>query len=296
VTLAARGGEVDVRGASFQMMGGGVKLTGRLGLATAASDKSTSQPLLLDYDVSDLKAAQFIQRFTTFRDQINGQMALAGSVQMYLDQQLLPVRESLIGAGNVVVRDGEIINWPLLRVLGERIGAAKFDTLAFKDWNGRYRFAGPKLLIDESDLNARDIRVRAAGTVDLDGTLDLGATLYVPQQLASRIPGAPAAMLVKAASDTAGRIPVGALISGSARQPKIALDMSEAGTRAATKAREAAQQEAKKVATKAADKIVGRILPRDSAASATDSVKSKVGTAIGAGLKKLIKPKSDSTQ
>ena len=112
---------------------------------------------MLDYEVSDLKAEQFIKRFTTFRDQINGQMTLGGSVQMYLDQKLLPVRESLSGAGTIAVRDGEIVNWPLLRVLGERLGAAKFDTLAFEDWNGRYRFAGPKLLIDESDSNPVNI-------------------------------------------------------------------------------------------------------------------------------------------
>jgi hypothetical protein len=113
--------------------------------------------------------------------------------------------------------------------------------------------------------------------------------------MVARIPSAPAATLVKAASDTAGRVPVGARISGTARQPKMALDLSEAGTRAANAAREAAQQEARKVATQAADKIVGRILPRDSAAT-TDSVKSKVTGAITDRFKKLIKPKNDSTQ
>ncbi|HEY0811245.1 MAG TPA: AsmA-like C-terminal region-containing protein, partial [Longimicrobiales bacterium] len=286
VTIAARNGEMDVRGASFKLMGGDVQITGRLGLASSAA-----QALVLDYKANDLKAQQFIQRFTNFRDQISGTMLLGGSVQMSLDKQLLPVRESMNGAGTVAVLNGEIINWPLLKALGQKLGASSFDTIAFKDWNGRYRIAGSRLIIEESEMDARELSVRAAGSVDLDGTLDLGATLLLPQEHAARIPGAPTAVLVKSASDSAGRVPVGAKIKGTARQPSIALDMSEAGKRSVQTARNAAEQEAKKAAASVADKIAQRVLPKDST-TATDSTKAKMENVIGGGIKKLFKPKT----
>ena len=285
VTIAARNGEMDVRGASFKLMGGDVQITGRLGLASNAA-----QALVLDYKANDLKAQQFIQRFTNFRDQISGTMLLGGSVQMSLDKQLLPVRESMNGAGTVAVLNGEIINWPLLKALGQKLGVSSFDTIAFKDWNGRYRIAGSKLIIEESEMDARQLSVRAAGSVDLDGTLDLGATLLLPQEHAARIPGASTAVLVKSASDSAGRVPVGAKIKGTARQPSIALDMSEAGKRSVQTARNAAEQEAKKAAASVADKIAQRVLPKDS--TATDSTKSKVESLVGGGIKKLFKPRT----
>src|SRR5690606_12334182 len=196
ITVAARGGELDVRAASFRMMGGGVHMTGRLGLAgrgvtgrdvagrgvADGTARGAAQPLALDYTVNDVAAGQFLERFTAFRDHMTGNLLGAGSMSMELDAHLLPVGEGVAGAGTAAVLDGEIVNWPLLRTLGDRIGLAQFDTLAFSDWSGRYRIDGPKVVLEESMLESGELGVRAAGTFDLNGTLDLGATLYMPPE------------------------------------------------------------------------------------------------------------------
>src|SRR5690606_28469312 len=182
ITIAARAREVDVRAASFRMMGGGVHMTGRLGLAGANATGGSTQPLALDYTINDWPAGPFVDRFTAFRDHPSGNLRVAGSMSMVLDEHLLPVRESVSGAGTAAVLDGEIVNWPLLRTLGDRIGIAQFDTLAFSGWSGRYRIDGPKVVLEESMLESGELGVRAAGTFDLNGTLDLGATLYMPPE------------------------------------------------------------------------------------------------------------------
>src|SRR5690606_2964601 len=210
ITVTARGGELDVRAASFRMMGGGVHMTGRLGLAGPGTSGGSAQPLAIDYTINDIAAATFLERFTAFTDHVSGKLLASGSMSMALDEHLLPVRESVNGAGTAALLEGEVINWPLLRSLGDRIGVAQFDTLIFRDWSGRYRVTGPRVVLEESMLESGDMAVRAAGSFDLNGTLDLGATLYLPQAWSARIPGAPAAFLTSAAAGADGRVPVGA--------------------------------------------------------------------------------------
>ncbi|MGH7574037.1 MAG: AsmA-like C-terminal region-containing protein, partial [Longimicrobiales bacterium] len=251
IAVAARDGELEVRAASFRMMGGGVHLTGRLSPAAGEAREGAVHSLVLDSAVNDVTADGFLERFTTFRDRVGGSLLLAGSARMNLDRYLLPERESVGGEGNIAFLDGRLENWPLTRMLGERLGIGSLDTLAFRDWSGQFRVASSAVVLDEMLLEAGDLAVRAAGSFHLGGNLDLGATVYVPPETASRVPGAPAAFVANVAElagDEDGRIPIGARISGTAKNPSIRLDMSEAGALAANRAREAAQAEARELA------------------------------------------------
>ncbi|HEX6308534.1 MAG TPA: AsmA family protein [Longimicrobiales bacterium] len=290
ITLAARSGQLDVRAASFRMMGGGVHMTGRLGLSAGQPGTGAAQPLALDYTISDVAAAAFLQRFTGFRDQISGDLLIAGTMSMLLDEHLLPLRESVNGAGTLAILEGEIVNWPLLRRLGERIGVAQFDTLSFRDWSGRYRVTGPVVVLEESRLESGELGMNAAGTFDVNGALDLGATLHLPQEWAARVPGASAGFVAGAAADGDGRVPVGARFGGTARDPSVALDLSAAGARVANAAREAAERQARDAAARAAERLTEQLLPRDTAGTPADSMKKKVEAEVVNRLKRIIRP------
>jgi hypothetical protein len=247
VAVAAREGQLHIRAASFRLMGGGVHLAGQFGRAAGGAGEGASQPLELTYSVRDVSAGPFLERFATFRDHIDGGLLLGGSVRMELDRHLLPVRETVTGEGTIAIVGGRLVNWPLVRALAERTGVARFDTLAFRDWTGRYRFAGAAVLLEESLLEMGDMAVRAAGTFDLNGNLELGATVHLPPAWTARIPGAPPAfrLAADAAAGPDGRVPVGARIAGTAASPTVRLDLSEAGGRVAERAREAAEAEAR---------------------------------------------------
>jgi hypothetical protein len=298
VSVGARNRELEVRAASFNMMGGGVHLRGRLGLAAGPSPHTRAQPLVLDYTVSNVTADAFLERFTALQGRISGAMLLDGSVRMNLDEHLLPVTETVTGDGSVAIVDGRIENMPLLRELGTRIGLGALDTLSFRDWTGRYSVAGSRIALEDMMLEAGTIAIRASGGFDVTGVLDLGATVYVPQQYAARIPGAPAAFLVSAVSGTDGRVPIGARITGTAAGPDIRLDLSEAGALAANRAREAAQNEARELADRVVEDLAGRLpagvpaaLPsRDSVAIAADSARSRVQQELQDRLRRIIRP------
>jgi hypothetical protein len=288
VSVGARGGELEVRAASFLMMGGGVHLRGRLGLAAGGVQDGRTQPLVLDYTVSDVTADAFLERFTAFRGRVGGAMLLAGDVRMNLDNHLLPVTESVGGAGTIAIVEGRLSNWPLLRELGQRLGMSTLDTLSFRDWTGRFRIAGGSVALEETMLESATLAVRAAGSFQLSGALDIGATVYVPQQQASRIPGAPAAFLVSAVSNADGRVPIGARIGGTVDAPSVRLDLTEAGALVANRAREAAQSEARELADRIADDLTERLPPRDSIAAAADSLRSKVQQDLQNRLRRIL--------
>jgi hypothetical protein len=292
VTVAARARALDIRAASFRMMGGGVRMSGRLGVIAGGGGTPASQPLALDYTVDGVTAAQFLERYATFRDHIGGRMQLTGSIRMYLDEYLLPITESMMGDGTIAIADGELVNWPLLRVLGQRIGVAGFDTVAFRDWSGRYRVAGGTVFLDETAFQSSDLVVRAAGSFDVTGILDIGATVYMPQRWAARLPGAPTAFLANLVAEPDGRVPVGARISGTARDPVVRMDLSAASARGADAVREAARSEAREMADRLADELADRlpVPPRDSLATAADSLKQKVEDEVVNRLRRVLRP------
>lgn len=291
-TLLTRDGDLEIRPASFRMMGGRVNIVARLGAGSglpAGEAETSTRPFSVEYSVNEVTAEPFLDRFTAFRGHLDGTMMMAGYARMELEENMLPERESVGSEGNLAFVNGALQNWPLVQELGSRISAAGFDTLAFRDWSGRFRVAGARVLLEESLLEAGDIAILAAGSFDVAGNLNIEATLHLPQGLAANIPGAPAGLLA-AVSGEDGRIPVGARIGGTARQPSISLDLSQAGAAAASAAREAAEAEARVQGERLADELGIELPATDSLSAAADSARQRVQDDVQNRLRRLLRP------
>lgn len=282
VSLSGRGDRLELTDARFQLMGGGVQIAGRIGMAagSAGAERRTGYPAALTFQLRDVGAAAFFDRFTPFRGHLSGSLLLAGRTHMVLDEYLLPLRESVTAEGTAAVSAGRLANWPALRALGRQLGIARFDTLAFRDWTGAFQVAGPRVALRESYLEAGEMHVRAAGSFDVSGELDLAATAELAPSLAARVRGALAPRLARAAAGPEGRIPVGVRITGPAREPDLRLDLSAAASNAVAEARKEAEARARELAGKAAreaaEKAAGQLLPRDSVPLAADSARAKL--------------------
>lgn len=261
VDVGARDRQLELRGADFTMLGGGIHLAGRLGRAPegVAAD-SARQPLLVDFAVRDVSSDPFFQRFTAFRDHLAGTLGIEGSLAMELDRNLLPEPVTVHGVGDVSIRGGQLVNWGILRALGGELGIAQFDTVAFQDWTGRFELVGSRIVLHETELQGGEVGARVAGSFDVSGQLDLAGTLFLPQSLTSRASGTTASALVTAATDESGRVPVGIRFAGTARQPSVSLDLTEAGRLMAERAREEAETRARELAESAASAAASRVL------------------------------------
>lgn len=238
-TVTARGGDLEVPAARLGMMGGEVQLSVRLG-GPADGGEAGLRPLTVNYTVSEVTADPFLHRHTLFRGHVGGSLLLTGSMEMGLHPNTLPEPTTVAGEGTMAILEGELRNWPLVRELGRRIGVAEFETeaLRFQDWGGRFRIADARFLVEESGFEAEDVAVRFAGSFDVAGNLDFGASFDLPVRWVAGIPGVPAGLVASILADPTGRVPIGANVGGSTSSPSIDLDFSEAGARIVERARE----------------------------------------------------------
>lgn len=260
-------GAIDVERARFRLMGGTVEASGRLEpTAFDSTGAPTEARLLGQYTLSSLNSAPFFDRLTPFRDHLTGTLDLAGSVDLLLDRHVLPVRSSVGTDGTIALSDGRLGNWPVLGAVAGRLGLTALDTIRFSDWIGTYRVVGPLVMLDETMLQGDRLDARAAGSFDLAGILDLGATVYLTSALAERA-GALGQEVV-AAAGTDGRVPVGIRITGDVQNPDVTLDLSEARSALVSRAREAAEaaveEQAGRIAERAAREVAERFELPDS--------------------------------
>lgn len=287
VTLTGRGDRLEISDARFQFLGGGVQIAGRVGMPAGA--EAEGLPATLTFQLQDVGAGPFFDRFTPFRDHLTGSLLLAGTAQVVLDRHLLPMRESVMAEGAIAVTEGQLANWPALRILGEKLGTLGFDTLTFRDWAGNFRITGPRITLNETALESGEMDVRAAGSIDFGGRLDLTATLLLSPELASRVRGDAATHLVAAVADAEGRVPVGLRILGPAASPSLSLDFSAAVSNAVDRARAEAEAKAREMAEEAAEGLLQRFLPGDSLKQQTDSTRTRVQTEVKNRLCRIVK-------
>jgi hypothetical protein len=273
---------VELRGATFQLMGGDVRLTGRLGETRIRQDQGEEvvYPVAVQFEMSDAGAGPFFNTFTPFRNHLSGALSLAGTARVVLDKYLLPLRDSVAAEGTILATGGRLANWPALRALGQRLGVADFDTLTFRDWAGRFHVSGPRVALRESVLESDELRVRAAGVFDFAGQLDIGATLELSQSLVARARVAELSRLASVAAGEGGRVPVGLRLAGTAQDPQVQLDFSQAAGNLQARAQQRVEEEGRELAEKAAREAVERLLPADSLATPVDSVRKRLETEL----------------
>jgi hypothetical protein len=293
--LAANGERLELTDARFQMMGGGIQVAAQIGmpLARAGEEMAPAYPVAFSFQVQDVGAAPFFDTFTPFREHLSGSLLLVGTGRAVLDENLLPLRESVNASGTAALAEGQLVNWPALQKLGQELSAVGFDTLTFKDWVGKFSISGPRIMLHETAIEGPELGVRAVGELDFNGELDFGATVSLPPALTSRIRGELASRLTGAAAGPDGRIPIGVRLSGPALSPKVEVDLSAAASNLAAeakkeaeaklreaeaKARVAAEAAAQEGAQKAAGKVADKLLPGADSVSlpvAADSARAK---------------------
>lgn len=271
---------VELREATFGFMDGRVRATGQF---EPTEMDSTGAPirarLNAQFALESVAAGSFFDRLTPFRDHLAGDLAMAGSVAMDLDRNALPERTTVGADGTLALSEGRLANWAVLEAIAGRLGLAALDTVHFRDWAGAFRVTGSQVALRETALDGDLLSGRAAGSFGFDGALDLGATLYLPRELAAR--AGPIGEQLLAAAGSGERIPVGVAIGGTAREPRVSLDLSEARGNVVARAREEAEREARELAGRAADAAMDRLeIPDSLRGLSPDSLRRVVGDSL----------------
>ena len=280
--IVSKPDQLMVEQATFGMMGG----RGDVSAVLTPQADSSGMHTLVQADMTGLNSDQFLTRFTSFRERANGTLDLTGVVELILDGNMLPDRETVQGRGVMTMRDARLVGWPILRTLGERLGTSAFDTLNLREFTGGFDVAGPMIRFDDALIASPAGNARVAGSFTFAGEMDLGVEARLPASMASRA-GSALAGAIAAAAGPSDEIPVGIRVTGMWRRPNIAPDLSQARANVVAAAREAATEEASRLAEQGARAIADRLgiggadSAGDSTATRIPSIDS-VGTAVEA--------------
>jgi hypothetical protein len=265
-SIAMRPDQLMIEQATFGMMGG----TGDVSAVLTPQADGSGMHTLVQADMRSLASDQFLPRFTSFSERANGKLDLTGVVELMLDGNLLPDRETVQGRGVMTLRDARLVAWPVLRQLGERLGTGAFDTLALREFTGGFDVAGPMIRFDDALVASAAGNARVAGSFTFAGEVDFGVEARLPAHITSRAGSMLAGALATAAGPS-DEIPVGVRVAGMWRRPNVTPDLSQARANVVNAARDAAAREAEQLAQQGARAIADRlgIAGADSAGDST---------------------------
>ena len=96
-------------------------------------------------------------------------------------------QNALAGAGEIILRDGQIQQYSLLIALGQLLQIEELQKLHFDQAQVRYHISPGIVTIDELLFRSQSMRLSGAGTVSFEGKLHLESQLAVNEKMRSQL-------------------------------------------------------------------------------------------------------------
>jgi hypothetical protein len=217
---------------------------------------------------------------------IDGQAALKGALDDTFGLDLM----SFTTNGQIEIRQARLAGSPLQKTLAGLLAAPQLESVAVSEWLQPFRVENGKLHVDGLKLTAAGVGVRAGGWQALDGTVEIGVEMTVPQNLAEGLRAKLPAVVAAALFDGSGAplvVPVG--LTGRWDAPTVQLDtgamaaaaQGRATARVKQQVDQAKQQVTDKVAEQVTKQLTGKVAER--ANQALGSLLGQSADTAGAG-------------
>jgi hypothetical protein len=157
---------------------GGGEIAGRFTLLP----QTENSPFTLSITFHDIQADRIVADAGGARGMITGRL------EGHLDASGTTAdQNALSGAGEVILRDGQIQQYSLLVALGQLLQIEELQKLHFDQAQVKYHLNPGVVTIDELLFRSQNIRLSASGTVSFDGKLRLESQLAVNEKMRSQL-------------------------------------------------------------------------------------------------------------
>jgi type II secretory pathway pseudopilin PulG len=168
--------ELDFSQITARVSGG--EITGRFTLLPQAEDS----PFSLSVKFHDVQADRIVTDAGGPRGMITGRL------EGHLDASGSTADpNTLAGAGEIVLRDGQVQQYSLLVALGQLLQIEELRQLHFDQAQMKYHIAPGVITIDELLFRSSNIRLSATGTVSFEGKLQLESQLAVSEKMRGQL-------------------------------------------------------------------------------------------------------------
>ena len=157
---------------------GGGEITGRFTLLPQTEDS----PFTVSIKFRDVQADRIVADAGGARGMVTGQL------EGHLDASGTTADpNSLAGAGEIILRDGQVQQYSLLVALGQLLQIEELRQLHFDQAQMKYHINPGVITIDELLFRSQNIRLSAVGTVSFEGKLRLESQLAVSEKMRSQL-------------------------------------------------------------------------------------------------------------
>jgi type II secretion system protein N len=157
---------------------GGGEVTGRFTLLPQTEDS----PFTVSVKFRGVQADRIVVDAGGARGMVTGRL------EGYLDASGTTADpNALAGAGEIILRDGQVQQYSLLVALGQLLQIEELRQLHFDQAQVRYHINPGVITIDELLFRSQNIRLSAAGTVSFEGKLNLESQLAVSEKMRSQL-------------------------------------------------------------------------------------------------------------
>jgi hypothetical protein len=261
---AVADGVVRMNDFSVNAFDGTIKSKGMLDLR----DPKKS-PFDFDLDIRNVESSAMLPSFTSFGKYLFGKFSTTTALRGDLNDTLGLDPQSLLGKGTVNMSDGKLVGLPMMEKLAGLINISELRTVNFKDWSNAFAVENGRLTVKDLKVNAGQTAFALDGSQGLDGSLNYGLTVKLPESMSNRIklPGIGEQML-QFFKDKDGRYSLSFNVGGMMASPSVGFN-AKAQEDLAKQALEAQKQK----------------LLDDAKKKSRDELKKK----LGEGLKNLLK-------
>ena len=191
---------------------GGGEITGRFTLLPQTEDS----PFTVSIRFRDVQADRIVTDAGGARGMVTGRL------EGHLDASGSTAEpNALAGAGEIILRDGQVQQYSLLVALGQLLQIEELRQLHFDQAEVRYHLNPGVITIDELLFRSANIRLSATGTVSFAGALRLESQLAVSEKMRNQLFRAIRESFQP--GDEPGYFAVGFQVSGTVDRPKTNL-------------------------------------------------------------------------
>jgi uncharacterized protein involved in outer membrane biogenesis len=198
--------------------------------------------------LNSLQANALLSPFTSFGQRLNGTMTMNTTMKGALNDTLGLVPNTLDGSGRVQIQNGSLKGFKVNQTIANALKLPDLETINFKDWTNTFTIQNGRIQVKDLKIAALNAEYVVNGSQGLDGTLDYAMTLFLPENVSSRISIAGfAGEALNLFKDPEGRLKLDFNVGGTTDDPKVQLNTDAAKKRAEDLVKQKVQEEAKKL-------------------------------------------------
>jgi hypothetical protein len=276
--VVLKDGVADIKNLTMQLLGGTVMMNGEY-------DSRPDKPLMdMDFNIKNLDIKQTAEKFATIdklapiAKSCTGLFSTSMHMECTLDESMMPIENTISGAGNLQTSSVYIEKFEPLTKLANELKIEKLAKQTIQDVNVSYKFEDGKVIVEPFTVKLDGIPANIEGSMTFSQELDYRMKMDIPSE---KLPGNLANQASSLLSDlnkklgtniAAGtKIPVSIRITGTMTDPKIAgnygemiqeakadlkEDLKDAAKEAINEQVDKAKEDAIKKAREEADKLV----------------------------------------